>query len=192
MNQASGVTRIIGLIVASFLITLAAKGACAQESDTLAQEIVLSGYGPALKDTDVRKALIQAVDWTYLTENLFDDAYLPVFIYPPPPDQNAETKDQDTEILDNYSLEFDPGVALNHLGSFSKERLRLALVYEYEADIALLADGIAYDLQQLDIEVMIFETESPDELLEAEQYLKEPETGIDAILIKLVKEDPSG
>lgn len=182
MKKASGIPRIIGSIVVVFLVTLAATDGCAQEKGAPAQEIKLWSYGPVLKDRGAREALMQAVNWAYLTDSQFDDPYLPVFFYPPP-------QGQDEEILDNYGLEFDDGVALSQLEEtrFGEDGFDLALVYSYELAAEELVDGIANRLEQLEIQVRVFEAENMDELNETKLFLAEPDAGINALVVQLVK-----
>ena len=80
--------RISGLIVVFSLLVLATNGA-------RAQEIELWSHGPALQNENVRKALMQAVDWEYLTDSIFDDPALIVVLY---------ADDEEAEALDNYSI----------------------------------------------------------------------------------------
>ncbi|MGI9500520.1 MAG: hypothetical protein ACR2P3_10805 [Geminicoccaceae bacterium] len=181
------IPRIMDLILASFLVTLSANSVFAEEKSPSALEIELRGYGQELKENAFRAALMQSVDWAYLTETLFYDPYLPVFFYPPPPDQ-----DGGEEVLDNYSLEYDEGKALDQLketpGGEEGFTLDLALVYSYELDVAELAEGIADDLGQQDFVVTIYAAESAEELVEAVKFLAKPTNDIDAIVLKIVRE----
>ena len=168
MRQSRGVLRIRSLIVAFLLLALAASGA-------RAQEIELWGYGPVLEDERVQEALMRAVDWPSSTGSIFKDPYVPVVLYP-----------QEGEPLDNRGLEFDPGRALELLKDAGVSELQFALLYVSDFNLALLADAVADDLGQLDIEVTPFEASNEDELYEVEVYLAN-EGDLNALVLELAQ-----
>ena len=175
MRQPSGISGIKGLIVAFFLLALAAHNASAQE-------IELWSYGQELEKDKVQEALMHAVDWSSLTGDIFKDPYIPVILYP-----------REGEPLDNFSLAFDPNLAVDLLkdagysGAGEGEALlQFALLYVSDFDLALLAGAVADNLGQLNIEVTPFEASDEDELYETEVYLAN-EGDLNALVLQFVE-----
>lgn len=170
MRQPSGIPRVKSLIVAFFLLALAAN-------EARAQEIELWGYGPALKKPNVQAALMQAIDWAYLTGSVFGDPDLPVVLYPPEQD----------EWLDNYNWPFDPKNAQNLLDT--SEDFEIVLLYNYEPGVAQFAGGIVDSLWELGIEATTLETATLDELEEAEGFLTSDTdaAGVNALVMWFVR-----
>jgi len=161
MRQPNGIPRIQGLIIAFFLFALASN-------DARAQEIELWAYGPALANENIRQALMQAVDWEYLTGSIFESADVIVVLYPDV---------EESEALDNYSLGFDPEWAydLLHQTEYSKGFELILLYNKADPKIVQIAEGIADSLWDLNIGVKLLEAEDENELEEGETYLYERE-----------------
>ena len=173
MRWSRGMRRISGLIVVFLLLVLATNGA-------RAQEIELWSHGPALQNENVRQALMQAVDWEYLTDSIFDDPDLIVVLY---------ADDEEAEALDNYSMEFNPKLAYDLLQQTEySEHFDLALLYnKAEPRMVLIAEGIADSLWNLNISVTFVEAEDEDQFREGEEYLIDEGEDLNALALWLLQ-----
>lgn len=156
MRQSGGIGRTVSLVVVFVLLALDPRGA-------RAQEMVLMGFGPMLEDPSIAQALVQAVDWSELTDSVYGDPDLPVVLIP-----------QAGEPVDNYSLQFDPKLAHDLLAGFE-----LTLLYIYAPDLAEVAAGIADSLWGMDVGIAIIEAGSEGEV---NDYLRETADG-NALLV---------